>query len=71
VPAFAPRHYAKPGGARKIAAHSRRRVSIGQRALAIARSTTPPDLMLLDVMMPDLDGYEHAYPVSTQAHYQL
>ena len=30
----------------------------GEKALQIARSETPPDLILLDIMMPDLDGYE-------------
>ena len=30
----------------------------GEKALKIAQSDTPPDLILLDVMMPDLDGYE-------------
>ncbi|THB80963.1 MAG: response regulator [Desulfobacteraceae bacterium] len=30
----------------------------GQKAITIAASKNPPDLILLDVMMPDLDGYE-------------
>ena len=29
----------------------------GERGLRIAFSDTPPDLILLDVMMPDMDGY--------------
>lgn len=30
----------------------------GERAIKIAQSENPPDLILLDIMMPDIDGYE-------------
>jgi diguanylate cyclase (GGDEF)-like protein len=29
----------------------------GQKALEIAQSNNPPDLILLDILMPDMDGY--------------
>jgi len=30
----------------------------GEKALKIAQSDSPPDLILLDIMMPEVDGYE-------------
>ncbi len=33
-------------------------VNHGEKGLAVAASSTPPDLILLDIMMPQIDGYE-------------
>ena len=30
----------------------------GEKALNIAQSTPPPSMILLDIMMPGIDGYE-------------
>jgi diguanylate cyclase (GGDEF)-like protein len=32
--------------------------SSGEKAMALARRTPPPNLILLDIMMPEMDGYE-------------
>ena len=33
-------------------------VTSGEAALKIARSDNPPDLILLDIIMPEMDGFE-------------
>lgn len=38
----------------------------GEKALRIVRSDAPPDLVLLDIMMPDIDGYEVCRQIKAQ-----
>ncbi len=42
--------------------------SNGAKAIEIARSSTPPDLILLDIIMPDMDGYEVCRRLKNDAH---
>lgn len=44
-----------------------RLASSGQRALEVARMDAPPDLILLDIMMPDMDGYAVCYELKADA----
>ncbi len=42
-----------------------RAVTTGERAIAVATSDQPPDLMLLDVMMPDISGFDVLHRLRT------
>ena len=42
--------------------------SNGAKAIEIARSSTPPDLILLDIIMPEMDGYEVCRRLKNDAH---
>lgn len=44
--------------------------SSGAEALEIAHSAQPPELILLDIMMPDMDGYDTMRAIRKQTRFR-